>query len=221
MRALVHIALLLTTGVVTILTVTPADGAESAGPALVDAIERAVSISGARVDSASEEKPVARTCPSREVIVPRAVDGSGRIAVKIVGVKAGGVPCEVWTWVRVRLVADVAVTRRAVRSGDSMADAVVMQTREVMPGRPPAQLQPGAVATRAIAAGAVVESDAVAAATVRPGDTVKILVVSGSLAVEQTGRATPCARGRSCAQLPSGKHVEGDLINGRLVVALP
>src|SRR5260370_812377 len=70
-------------------------------------------------------------------------------------------------------------------------------------------------------AGAVVDSDAATGATARPGEPVKVVLISGGLAIEQNGRAVPCVHGRSCAVLTTGKHVEGDLVAGRLLVTLP
>jgi len=57
--------------------------------------------------------------------------------------------------------------------------------------------------------------------TLRPGQTVKVVIVSGTLVIEQAGRATPCVRGRSCATLASGKVVEGELSEGKLMVQAP
>jgi hypothetical protein len=50
------------------------------------------------------------------------------------------------------------------------------------------------------------------------GSRVRILVQVGSLMVEEVGRLVPCSRGLVCAVVPSGKHVEGRLDNGTLVV---
>jgi flagella basal body P-ring formation protein FlgA len=221
MRAILHITLLVAAGLVTFFTVRPADGAEPASAPIVAALQQAISVPGARLDSASDEKPTGRSCAPHEVSVPHAVDGSGRVAVKVVGTRAGGVRCEAWTWVRVRVVADVAVTRRAIRAGEGLTDAVSMETREVVAGRAPAVLSTGSVAARSLVAGAVVEADAVTVATARLGEQIKVVVMMGGLAVEQSGRATPCVRGRSCAVLPSGRRVEGDFIDGRLLVTLP
>jgi hypothetical protein len=55
----------------------------------------------------------------------------------------------------------------------------------------------------------------------RPGEIVKVMIVSGALVIEQAGRGVPCGRGRSCASLASGKQVEGDLVEGKLVVQAP
>ena len=221
MRAILHITLLLLAGAATLLAVTPAHGAESASPAVVAALEKAINVPGARLDEASEERSVSRGCVAREVTVGRAVEGSGRVPVKVVGTRVGGGHCEAWSWVRVRLVADVAVTRRAVRAGDALAEAVGIETRELLVGHAPAVLSPGAVAARAMPAGTVVDADAATVATARAGELVKVLVMAGTLSIEQSGRAVPCQRARSCAILPSGRHVEGDLIDGRLVVTLP
>jgi flagella basal body P-ring formation protein FlgA len=221
MRAVVHIGLLIACGAVAMLTVTPARGAEPLSPQVFTALEQALTFPGARIDAATEERPMGRSCTPREITVPRPVDGSGRFAVKVSGTKAGGAACEVWTWVRVRVVADVAVTRRALRPGEAIADAVTTETRELRAGQVPARLIPGAVAARSLPAGQLVQADGVSVPTARPGEQVKVMVVAGALAVEQTARSIPCTRGRSCAVLPSGKQVEGDLIDGRLVVVLP
>jgi hypothetical protein len=50
------------------------------------------------------------------------------------------------------------------------------------------------------------------------GTRVRILVRVGSLVVEEVGRLVPCSRGLACAVVPSGKHVEGRLEDGTLVV---
>lgn len=219
MRAIVHIGLLIACGVVTLLTVTPAQGAGSLPPQIFAALEQSLTFPGARLESAIEEKPMLRSCAPREVTVTRPVDGSGRFAVKVSGTR-GGAACEVWTWVRVRVLAEVAVTRRALRPGDALGDAVAMETRELRAGQVPARIVPGAVAARSIPVGQLLQADAVGVATVRAGQPIKVLVVSGALAVEQAARSIPCSQGRSCAVLPSGKQVEGDLIDGRLVVRL-
>jgi flagella basal body P-ring formation protein FlgA len=218
--------LLIACGTVALLTLTPAPahGAEPLSPQVFTALEQSLTLPGARLDAATEEKPMSRTiqsCSPREVSVARPVDGSGRFAVKVSGTKSGGAACEVWTWVRVRVVAEVAVTKRAVRPGEAIADAVATETREVRAGQVPARLLPGAVAARSLPAGQLVQADAVSVATAKPGEQVKVMVVAGALAVMQTARSIPCSRGRSCAVLPSGKQVEGDLIDGRLVVVLP
>ena len=72
-----------------------------------------------------------------------------------------------------------------------------------------------------MAAGQILDGAVVGEPTLRFGEVVKVVVVSGALMIEQTGRGAPCARGRSCAVLASGKQVEGELVDGRLVVQSP
>jgi hypothetical protein len=55
----------------------------------------------------------------------------------------------------------------------------------------------------------------------RAGTSVRIVVRTGALTVEQLGRIVPCSRDAVCAVLPSGRHVEGRLEDGRLIVDLP
>jgi flagella basal body P-ring formation protein FlgA len=193
-------------------------------PIVKQAIERALTVPGARIAGATEEAGGASRpagCRITEAETLRPVDGSGRIAVKLAGQRAGGAPCDAWIWVRVRVTATVAVSTRALRAGEPLAGATVSEERELHAGRPPAVIGPQDVASRSIGVGQVVQADQVGAATVSPGSSLKVLVVAGALSIEQSGRAVPCSRGRTCALLASGRHVEGDLVEGRLVVQSP
>jgi len=67
----------------------------------------------------------------------------------------------------------------------------------------------------------VLQPSDVAGATIASGETVKVIVMSGPLAIELQGRAISCGSGRICAVLPSGRHVEGHLDEGRLLVDVP
>jgi flagella basal body P-ring formation protein FlgA len=192
-------------------------------PVVRQAMERALATPGARLDSAVEERGAARAgdCRATEAEVSRPIEGSGRVAVKLAGRSPRGQRCEGWTWVRVRVVAPVAIAAHALRAGEPLDNAVTTQERELRAGHPPAQVGPTTVAARAIAAGQPIESSEVTEPTLRSGDAVKVVIVSGALVIEQMGRAVPCMRGRGCAVLSTGKHVEGDLIDGRLVVQSP
>ncbi len=53
------------------------------------------------------------------------------------------------------------------------------------------------------------------------GSRVRVLVRVGALSVEEDGRLVPCTRNRTCAVVSSGKHLEGQLENGILVVESP
>jgi hypothetical protein len=59
------------------------------------------------------------------------------------------------------------------------------------------------------------------ASALSAGGAVRVVVRSGLVVLEQTGRFVPCGAGRACAVLPSGKHVEGRLEDGRVVVEVP
>ncbi len=192
-------------------------------PVVRHALERALSAPGARLDSAVEERASARPleCQMTEAEVARPIAASGRLAVKISGRAARGGHCDSWIWVRVRVVAPVAVATRALRAGEPVEGAYDTEERELRPGHAPVALGPSSVAMRAVAAGQILDDVVVGEPTLRSGDVVRVMVVSGALVVEQTGRGIPCARGRSCAVLASGKQVEGELIDGRLVVQAP
>jgi hypothetical protein len=204
-----------------------ARAAEGLTPIVRGALERALALPGARIDGGAEERSSSSPssssarqagCQVGDAEVLGSVEGSGRIAVKLIGQRPGGQPCEVWTWVRVRVMAPLPVSTRALRAGDPVAEAYVTEERELRAGHAPPRIGPQAVATRAIAAGQVLQSDQVGDPSVRLGQGLKVLVVSGALTIEQSGRSVPCARGRTCAVLASGARVEGELIDGRLVV---
>jgi hypothetical protein len=153
--------------------------------------------------------------------VPRPVDGSGRFGVKLVGTRATGAPCQAWIWVRLRVMAPVRVATRAIRAGEPFAGATSSVEREILPGRQPATALDGAVAERSVGPGQMIEAEMAQAPGLHPGEPVKVVLVAGALSIEQTGRAVACARNHSCAVLPNGKHVDGTLVDGRLLVEMP
>ena len=191
------------------------------------AIEAALTVKASRVEILAVDPPTA-DCQLASPFgrgdmgfeVPSAVEGSGRVAVKLTGVRAGGAECHLWLWARVRITAEVPIARRVIRAGDSLAEAVTFEVREIHPGHSPAAICEGCVADRFVGAGQVVESAAVRAPGLQSGEPVKVVLVSGSLLAEQNGRAISCGRGQ-CAVLPSGKHVQGTLVDGRLMVRVP
>ena len=208
---------------------TRSDTTEKAS-VLLAALSAAVTTPGARVDIVAVDLPSSSSnCvtsgPDARVETSRPIDGSGRVAVKLTGARPGGAACEVWAWARVRIFAKVPVTRRALRAGEALAMAAATEVREIKSGHTPAAWETvvagGSVADRSLGAGQMIEADAVRAPGLKSGETVKVVIVSGALAIEQTGHAIPCVRGRICALLPSGKHVEGTLVDGRLMVQMP
>jgi len=191
-------------------------------PIVRRAIERGLTVPGARIDTAVEDQGIRRTveCQATSAELLRPIDGSGRVAVKVAGRSVRG-KCDAWIWVRVRVVAPVAVAARSLAAGDRLDGATMVEERELHAGHAPATIGPASVATRAVGAGQLIEAALVGEPTVRLGDTVKVVIVSGALVIEQTGRGAPCARGRSCATLATGKLVEGELREGKLVVLAP
>jgi flagella basal body P-ring formation protein FlgA len=122
----------------------------------------------------------------------------------------------------VEVWAQAAVTTRAVRAGEALNASVAVIEHEVKSGHMPYLPPDGAVAIRSLSAGAVVNPADVGKSTVVAGDPVKILVVSGVLAVEAQGRRIPCGQSRACAVLSSGRHLEGHMDDrGRLIVEVP
>jgi hypothetical protein len=177
--------------------------------------------------------------------VSHPIQGSGRAAVKFIaggpsavvggasavaankektGVTRQPTPraaCTGWLWADVRVMGPTPVARRAIRAGEPVAPgAVRLEQREIRAGQAPAVLGPDVVADRLIAAGQVIEPSAVRAAGPRNGEALKVVLVSGGLQIEQLGHALACGRAQ-CAVLPSGKHVEGTLVEGRLMVTVP
>ena len=205
-----------------------ADSADPALTAIVSAaLVAAATVPDARIEGLAIERPrsaCAATTPER-VEISRPVEGSARLAVKLIGPARGAAPpCETWGWARFRLLAPVPVAARAVRAGEPLAGATRLDDREIKVGHLPADLaslERGATAERALVAGQIVETEMVRAAGPRPGDSVKVVLVAGGLAIEKTGRAVPCARNHNCAVLPSGKHVDGAFVDGRLLVQMP
>lgn len=187
------------------------------------ALEAATTLPGARVEVVSLERSQDPCGAGTELRaeVPRAVDGSGRFGVKLVGTRSRGEACQSWVWARVRVFAKVSVATRAIRTGDSFAGATDTDEREIKAGRIPATSTEGATAERPVGPGQMIQADVVHLVGLRPGESVKVVVVTGSMSIEQTGRAVACARNHNCAVLPSGRHVDGMLVDGRLLVEMP
>jgi hypothetical protein len=180
-----------------------------------ESLRQALVVPGARIVPLSWSGP--RHCAIRSASVSRPIDGSGRVAVKV-----SGRGCSGWGWAQIEVWADTAVTTRIVRPGEALSSAVVVTEREIHPGRAPFVPGPGDVALRFLPAGTTLGAESVGRSAVAVGDGVKVVFLSGSVAIETQGRRTTCLRGRDCAVLRSGKHVEGALDgSGRLIVEVP
>jgi len=113
------------------------------------------------------------------------------------------------------------VATRAIRAGDAFAGAIATAEREILPGRQPATSLDGAIAERTVGPGQMIEAGMAQAPGLHPGQAVKVVLVAGALSIEQTGRAVACGRNHNCAVLSSGRHVDGALVDGHLLVEMP
>jgi flagella basal body P-ring formation protein FlgA len=200
-----------------LVTLAPAARAATELPPEVQAaMDGAVALSGARVVPISYQTTLPRNCRPTTATLPRPIDGTGRFAVQL-----DGEGCRGWAWLKVEVWAPVMVTTRAVRAGEAIDEAVTAVERQVTAGNPPPALAPGAVAARSLPRGKAVQASDVRMAAAPSGGPIKVLVRSGPLVIETSGRLITCGRGRTCAVLTSGKHVEGQLADGRLVVDVP
>jgi flagella basal body P-ring formation protein FlgA len=185
-------------------------------PPVDQALASALAVPGGRLDVRSYRPASTVTCAVTEANLERPIEGSGRFPVKV-----SGAGCSGWAWVEVTVFANVLVTTRAVRAGESLEGATAPQDREVRPGRRPAGDISGAKAARSLTRGQLIERDHLELAGLPAGTPVKIVVRAGSLNVVQRGRIVSCGKGRTCAVVPSGKHVEGQMVEGQLIVEAP
>jgi flagella basal body P-ring formation protein FlgA len=183
-----------------------------------EALSRALAVPGGRVEALDWRPALPSGCAATEAEAARPLAASGRVAVRLRGTAAGG-PCQGSGWAQVRVLAPALVAARALREGEPLATAPAEV--ELRAGRAPlAALPEGALAARAIPAGAPIDVGMLRVGP-RPGEPVVVVLRAGALTVEQSGRALPCARGRGCALLPSGRRVEGRLDGGRILVEMP
>jgi hypothetical protein len=180
-----------------------------------ESLTRALVVPSARIVPLRANLP--RGCRALSTSVPRPIDGSARVAVRIVGRGCSG-----WGWIDLQVWADTSVTTRVVRAGEMLASASTIVEREIRPGQMPLIVAGDAIAARTLPTGAMIRVEDVSRAAGGLGEPVKVVFVSGVVAIEAQGRRSNCLRGRDCAVLSSGKHVEGHLdSSGRLVVEVP
>lgn len=181
-----------------------------------DALTQSLGISGARL------VPLAfvnsKNCPIHHASVSQPILGSGRVPVRY-----SGPGCTGFAWADVQVWVDRAVTLRPIRRGQPLAGAIRHAEREVRRGQPIYIPSETAVASRDLPMGTVVtERDVAGGNGDSTGNSIKIVVKTGALAVTTQGRRISCGSGRLCAVLPSGKRVEGTLDEAdQLIVELP
>lgn len=161
-------------------------------------------------------------CTIDSAVLDRPITASGRYAARLQGRDPSRVACGGSAWIRVKVVATVIVTARPVRRGERLAEASTREEREVIAGREPLrELPAGAIATRPLPARQLIETFDVRADSPAPGQRILVVAQAGTVSIVQEGRVVPCAQGKTCAQLPSGKRVEGRFEEGRLRVEAP
>ncbi len=198
----------------------PAD----AGRALAErATADAVAIPGARAELLDYRPRLDATCAPTSAAADRRLLGSGQVALRLSGADGRGRPCQGWAWARVKLVASVMAAARAVHRGEPLEGATRLEERELRSFRQPVfSIPKGAKAAQSLAAGQMLEPDHLLDPSVpEPGQPVAVVLRRGPVDVALEGTAVPCPRGRACAQLPSGRRVEGQLIDRQLVVVIP
>jgi hypothetical protein len=191
-------------------------GAANLPPEVSEVLSRALALPAARIVPLDWAPHLPAGCSLRQAALSGAVTGSGRLPVKLYGQGCMG-----WGWVRFEVWAPSAFTTRPVRAGEQLEPALAVEDREIRSGHVGIVPPPGALAARDLPRGTVLEASHIAGAAAGSGDAVKVIVTSGSLAIELQGRAISCGFGRTCALLPSGRHVEGRLQEGRLLVDVP
>ncbi|AKU93002.1 hypothetical protein [Vulgatibacter incomptus] len=202
------------------------DAAISAVPepvpsALQAALRAAVSNPAARLEIRSFRDRLPPGCRASRAEVPRPIETSGRQHVKLIGTTSEGFACEGWAFADVKLMAPAWITTRAVRAGEPLDGASREDLRELEPGRRILhELPPGARASRDLAAGVALEPGQIGGA-IAPGEPLTVLLRRDGLTIETRGRAIACGPGRACAQLSSGKRLEGRLEGETLVMEDP
>ena len=148
-----------------------------------------------------------------------APDLSGRAMLKLEGTTADGSRCEGFASVRARLTAPIVVTSRAIAKEQPLDGAVTLADRDVT-GHPEllSELPAGAIATQAMPSGAAVTERMVRVPGPAVGEPVPVVVRSGCITITQDGHLAACGSGHTCATLPTGKRVEGRLVDGKLIV---
>jgi hypothetical protein len=191
-------------------------GAANLPPEVSEVLSRALTVPGARIVPLGWAPQLPAGCVLRQAVLGGTVTGSGRMPVKLYGQNCTG-----WGWVRFEVWAPAAITTRPVRAGERLQPALAVEDREIRSGHAGFVPPQAALAARDLPRGTLLEPSHVAGATLASGESVKVIVMSGPLAIEVQGRAISCGAGRLCAVLPSGRHVEGHLEEGRLLVDVP
>lgn len=208
---------------ITVVKTSPRQAEESVPEVVTQELDRAAP-PDAQVRSTHYHAPSDCSVETAEVTNP--LIASGRAALKISGRSANGKACKAYAFVEVKLTSEALIATRPVREGSPLEGSVRRVRHEITNGETPmVALPPGALASRTLSTGQVIESQYLRMPGLNPGSQVRVLVQMGALSLEQNGVVSRCA-GRFdsslvCAQVGAGKHVEGHMMNGSLMVGTP
>lgn len=188
-----------------------------APPFVADAVAR--TSPGARATVTEYRPTLPPGCEATSAVALASPDLAGRLMLRLSGTSGGGLVCDGFATARAQLVGPVYVVTKPVARGAPLADAVTLEDRPVhgLPSRVN-NLTTGATAAQPLPPGTVLEARHVATQGPKAGDKVTVVLKSGAITLVQEARLAPCIPGRSCAVLPTGRRVEGQLVEGRLVV---
>jgi hypothetical protein len=166
-----------------------------------------------------------RLPPGCVVVEARAdvpVRSSARVPFSLSGMARDGSPCRGLAWADARVTLQVPVTSNVVAPGSLVESQVSLQWREVR-GQEQPWLQPMGELTfaQALPRGVVVQEQHVQRNIPKAGTGVEVMFKSARISLSARGRMVNCGARRACAQLPSGKQVEGNFVNGTLWVEAP
>jgi hypothetical protein len=180
---------------------------------VTEAVQKAAAVPGATV-TLSAYRAAPASCVATEARVERPYFVSGEVMARFTGTDARGV-CNGAAMVHATVRAELWVAAKSARAGEPIE--AIRAEREVRT-EPLLELPQGARAAKAIAAGSIIDANTLQDAAGPSGSHIQIELRDGSLRIATAGRVTPCSRGKSCAVLESGKHVEGLVQDGVLVV---
>lgn len=176
-------------------------------------VEAAAGVPGATV-TLSNYRTAPASCVAREARVERPYFTSGEVMARFTGEDSKG-PCSGAALVHATVRAPVWVAVKSAKAGETIE---AVQAERELRAEPLTDLPQGARAARSIAAGAIIDQASLQDAAGPTGSKIAVELRDGTLRVATVGRVVPCGRGKSCAVLQSGKHVEGQVENGVLLV---
>lgn len=203
------------------LTMLAAEPPSPTANELIHTALQANALADVRVEVTAIEGLDGRCTPS-SAEAPVAVRNSGRLPVRLNGLKRDGSACEVWAWAHVRAWSHAWVTRKAVKAGESLDGSIELQNAELLANRSMATALSGdAVAARDLQEKTMLEASMVRRPGPGIGQQINVVLRIGALEVAQVATSIGCAHNRICARLMNGTRVEGEWSQGRLVVMAP